>query len=225
MIRSNVAIRTRTPELIDFFYPKYMRLKEYSPFLDCGVIFEGDSKYLQSFRDNNIPYIYVKGTPEFDLTIPENLLNFVYEKWDKKPPKGLTDYFNSFDKVNDELEDLAKQIWVTGKCSHEETSETRMNNLYTSFARGSTYDLIKEYIELSNDVDPEKLFYSIQWFLKQSNNPNNIKSVYIKKNAVAFKESRGMNIEPALLAYLYSSADNMELKLLNLFDKITEIKR
>lgn len=225
MIRSNVAIRTKTPELVDFFYPKYMRLKEYSPFLDCGVIFEGDSKYLQSFRDNNIPYIYVKGTPEFDLTIPENLLNFVYEKWDKKPPKGLTDYFNSFDNVNDELEELAKQVWVTGKCSHEDVSETRMNNLYTSLARGSTYDLIKEYIELSNDVDPDKLFYSIQWFLKQSNNPNNIKSVYIKNSANAFKESRGKNIEPALLAYLYSPAENSELKLLNLFDKITEIKR
>lgn len=224
MIRSNVSIRTRSPELIDFFYPKYMRLKEFSPFLDCGVIFEGDSKYLQSFRDNNIPYIYVKGTPEFDLTIPENLLNFVYDKWEKKPPKGISDYFNSFDKVTDELEELSKQIWVTGKCSIEETSDVKMNNLFSSFARGSTYDIISEYIKLSNDMDSERLFYSIQWFLKQSNNPKDIRSTYIKNSAIAFKESRGRNIEPALLAYLYSPADNGELKLLNLFDKITEIK-
>ena len=75
MIRNNIALRTRSKELVEFFYPTYTVLHEYTPFVTGGVIYDGDSSYLQQFRDNNVKYIYIKGTPEFDLTIPENLLN------------------------------------------------------------------------------------------------------------------------------------------------------
>ena len=146
MIRTNVAIRTKSSDLIDFLYPNFTRISEFSPFVDGGVIFDGDSKYLQMFRDANIPYIYVKGTPEFDLTIPETLLTFVFDKWDKKPSNALMDYFKSFTSVNSTLEDIAKQIWVTGKYSLIDEDEKRMDKLYSMFARGSSYDLMKEFL-------------------------------------------------------------------------------
>lgn len=225
MIRTNVAIRTKSSELVEFLYPNFVRLSEFSPFVDGGVIFDGDSKYLQMFRDSNIPYIYIKGSPEFDLTIPENLLTFVFDKWDKKPSNALMDYFTSHTSVNEELENIAKQVWVTGKYSLLDEDEKRMDKLYSMFARGSSYDLIKEFLSLSSDISLERLFNSIQWFLKNTKDTNAIKSVKLKSNIEAFKGSRGKNIQKALMDYLYSPSDNIELKLLKLFDTITVIDR
>ena len=227
MIRSNIAVRASKPELIEFFYPNYIKLSEYSPFVEGGVIYDGESKYLQSFRDANIPYIYIKGTPEYDLTVPENLLNFVFDKWDKKPTKALVDLFKSKDSVTDEMIDIAKQVWVTGKYSVEDDVEERMNNLQKSLARGSTYDIIKEYVNLSSSIGNEKLFYLIQIFIKQSQHPESInsKKVWVKNNAEAFMSSRGKNIDNALNKYLYSPAENNEIKLLKLFDELTSIRR
>lgn len=225
MIRSNISIRSNNIGFIEFLYPNYTLTKEYSPFIEGGVIFDGDSKYLPMFRDAGIPYIYVKGTPEYDLTIPETLLNFVYEKWDKKPPQRLIDYFNSYDKVNDELIGIAKDIWVRGKYTLEDNIDVRIENLYGLFARGATYDLMKEYLTLSGDMNVERLFYSIQRMLKLANNVNSIKSARTKNNIKAFVESRGVRIEPALMGYLYSPADNVELKMLKLLEVISVINR
>lgn len=225
MIRTNVAIRTLSPELVEFFYPNYVKTSEFSPFMTTGVIFDGDSKYLQDFRDNNIPYIYVKGSPEFDLTIPENLLNFVFDKWNKKPTKSLVMYFTKYDSVNIELENIAKQIWVTGKYTINEDISERMNNLYASFARGSTYDIIVEYTKLSQVLDSEGLFHNIKSFIKKSQSIDSIKNARHKLNAEAFRDSRGGNIQSALMSYLYSPTENDEIKMLKLFDELTNIRR
>lgn len=228
MIR-NVSIRTKSPEMIDFFYPNYTRLKEYSPFVEGGVIFEGDSSYLQRFRDAGIPYIYVKGTPEYDLTIATNLLDFVYSKWEKKPPKRVSDYIGSLDyeknKIDiQEIDDLCKQIWVTGKCNIEDSAEERLSNLYKSLARTNSYDLMKEYLTLSDNLDADKVFYSIQSFLKLTNNTKSIQSAYKKKQVEDFVGARGNNIQDALMQYLYSPADSEEIKMLKLLDALTVIK-
>ena len=225
MIRNNIALRTRSKELVEFFYPTYTVLHEYTPFITGGVIYDGDSSYLQQFRDNNVKYIYIKGTPEFDLTIPENLLNFVYDKWEKKPPKYLVEYFTSFDKVTDELEDMSKQIWVSGKVSVEEQVEERLEGLYSLLARGSTYEIMKEYLSVSEQVNSDKLFYSIKRFLKMSLEPQNIKNAKTKLTVKNFTEIRGRNVQEALMQYLYSPADDVNIKLLKLFDVITKINR
>lgn len=221
MVRSNIAIRAINTEFIEFLYPNYTLTKEYSPFIEGGVIFEGDSKYLQMFRDAGIPYIYIKGTPEYDLTIPETLLNFVFEKWNKKPSEALLSYFNNFDKVNDELIGIAKEIWVRGKYTLYGESEVRMNNLYGLFARGSTYEMMQTFLNLSGDMDIERLFYSIQRFLKMSNNPSSIRNARTKLNVESFLQARGGSIEPALMGYLYSPIDNVELKMLKLLEVIS----
>ena len=225
----NVSIRTRSPEMIDFFYPNYTRLKEFSPFVDGGVIFEGDSKYLQRFRDANIPYIYVKGTPEYDLTIATNLIDFVYSKWDKKPPKKVVEYVECLDYEKSkldiqEIDDMCKQIWVTGKCSIEESTEERMSGLQKMLARASSYELMKEFLTLSDRLDSEKVFYSIQSFLKSTNSISTIKNAYRKKQVEDFVSARGKNIESALMQYLYSPANSDEIKLLKLLDALTVIK-
>lgn len=225
MLINNVSIRTKSPELVEFFYPNYFKTSSYSPFIEGGVIFDGDSKYLQSFRDSGIPYIYTKGTPEYDLTIPENLLNFVYKKWDKNPPSYMLDYFNSFDKVNDELEEQAKLIWVNGKSYIQDNEENEMNMLYSVIARSPLFDIISKFLEISSNTNTDKLFYRIQRFLKMTNDVNNIKSVKTRKNVESFIGGRGKeNIENALMSYLYSPADNIELKLIKLFDALTVSK-
>lgn len=223
----NVAIRTKTPEMIEFFYPNFTRISTYSPFIEGGVIFDGDASYLQKFRDAGIPYIYVKGTPEYDLTIVENLLDFVYQKWDKKPPKRILDYVSELDyggKDTEEINNMCKQIWVTGKCSIEEESEERLQNLYKSLSRLGSYDLMKDYLELSESINSEKLFYSIQSFLKKTKDPSSVKSAWTQKNLNAFNEARGGNVQNALIQYLYSPSDRIEIKMLKLLDALTVIK-
>lgn len=225
MVRSNVAIRAVNTEFIEFLYPNYTRIKEYSPFIEGGVIFDGDSKYLQMFRDAGIPYIYIKGTPEYDLTIPETLLNFVYEKWDKKPPQKLIDYFKEHEKVTDELTDIAKEVWVRGKYTMDENDEKRLYGLYQMFAGGrvgATYNIMNEYLSLSESMNIESLFYSIQRFLKYSNNINSVRNARVKNYVKAFVESRGGSIKPALMGYLYSPIDNVELKMLKLLEVISK---
>lgn len=224
MIRNNIAIRTRSKELVEFFYPNYTVLHEYSPFISGGVIFDGDSKYLQMFRDAGVKYIYIKGTPEFDLTIPSVLLNFVYDKWDKKPTKYLEEYFSSFDKVTDELEDICKQIWVSGKAVHEEQVEERISGLYSMLARTATYEIMKEYLLISEQVNSDKMFYSIKRFLKMSLEQENIKNVRTKQHVHDFVQIRGKNVQKALMQYLYSPADNVNIKLLKLVETLTNIE-
>ena len=85
----------------------------------------------------------------------------------------------------------------------------------TNFANGRYVD----------DINSDKLFYSIQRFLKQSNDISSISNPKRKLQIQQFNEARGGNVESALLSFLYSPADNNELKLMKLFDRITEIKR
>lgn len=224
MIRNNIALRTKTPGFVEFLYPNYVKLNEFSPFIEGGVIFTGDSKYLQSFRDYNIPYIYVKGTPEYDLTIPVNLFEFVYAKWDKTPPKKVADYIRKFDEVNVELEDLAKLVWVTGKCTIEDDDEVRMSNLYSLLGSGSMFAIMEEFLKLSGSINTNKLFYSVQWFLTKSLNVSSVRNPNLQNNIKRFLEARGKNVRGALLAYLYSPADNVELKMIKLFELLTANK-
>lgn len=227
MIPVNVSVRVTHPELIDFFYPNFTRVSEYSPFYEGGVIFSGDSKYLQKFRDNGTSYIYVKGTPEYDLTIPENLLNFVFDKWDKKPTKYLEEIFQSCDDVDDKLINIAKSVWVTGKYVEEVEESERINNLYGQLVRGDTYRLLNSFLAASEKIDCEKLFYSIQSFIKKSKDPSSAKSVKMKTLLSQFSGvgGRGVNIKRALDSYLYSPADNNELKMLRLLEEITKSER
>lgn len=221
---TNVAIRTKSPELVDFFYPNFVRTNVYSPFLK-GVIFEGDSKYLQSFRYAKIPYIYVKGTPEYDLTIPENLLNFVYKKWSKEPPKYLLDKFKSNDKVTDELEDIAKLIWIQGKYKDEEDIDTRLEKLYFLLPRGSSWEILCELLEVSESINTEKLVRAVQRYLKDSIDPSKVKITrknYYQGSLVSFS-SRRKNIEPAVMRYLYSQVENNMLKLMILLDELSRL--
>lgn len=222
MIKYNISIRTKSPELVEFLYPNYMKLSSFSPFVEGGVIFSGDSKYLQSFRDYNIPYIYVKGTPEYDLTIPNNLFEFVYSKWDKSVPQKVLDYIKGIDTVTSELEELAKLVWVTGKCSIETNEETRMYKLYSLLSGGSVYKIIEEFLTLAGDVDAEKLFYRVQYFLKASTNPSSVSNAKVQAMITKFTEARKKNVEEALMGYLYSPADSVELKMLKLFEIITK---
>lgn len=222
MVKSNVAIRAVNTEFIEFLYPNYTLTKEYSPFIEGGVIFDGDSKYLQMFRDAGIPYIYIRGTPEFDLTIPETLLNFVYDKWDKKPPQKLTEYFKGYEKVNEELTNIAKEVWVRGKYTIEESNDVRIVNLYGMFARGSTYNMMQTFLQMSDGLDVEKLFYSIQRFLRFCNNPNSVRNARTKTDVLSFLQARRGSIKPALMGYLYSPIDNVELKMLKLLEVISK---
>lgn len=225
----NVSIRTKTPEMIEFFYPNFIRMSTYSPFVDGGVIFDGDASFLQKFRDAGIPYIYTKGTPEYDLTIVENLLDFVYQKWNKKPPKRVLEYVSTLKydgRDTDEINNMCKQVWVTGTCDSEGNDEKRFENLYKQITRGNSYDLMSEYLHLSSDIDSEKAFYTIQNFLKNTKDPDSVKSVWMRKLITDFKSSPRYrdNVSPALMQYLYSPADSIELKMLKFLDTITVAK-
>lgn len=225
MILNNIAIRTKSPELVEFFYPNYFKTSDYSPFIENGVIFSGDSKYLQSFRDAGIPYIYTKGTPEYDLTIPENLANFVYAKWDKKPTAKVLEIFKSKDKVTTEMEEIAKQVWVTGRCVLDDEILERLKGLYSLLARGSSYDIIDKFLGISSDMDTDALFYQIQGFLKSCNDVEGIRSISTQRNVKSFVATRGVNIDDSLMNYLYSPADNIEVKLIKLLVTLTVAKR
>lgn len=226
MIKTNIAIRTTSPDLVDFFYPNFRRTSEFSPFLSGGVIFDGDSKYLQSFRDNKIPYIYVKGTPEYDLTIPENLLKFVFDKWDKVPTKALEEKFKEYDKTNKELENIAKIVWVTGKyTNYNEDLEKGLEHLYSLLVRGNKYEVTKKILELSELYDKEIIFNKIKRFLKDQNNASSIKNYRIQNIAKAFNETNSKYMHEALMDYLYSPADSIDIKLIRLFATLITVKR
>jgi hypothetical protein len=224
---TNVSIRTNKPELIEFFYPNYTKTNQYSPFISGGVIFDGDAKYLQMFRDNSIPYIYVKGTPEYDLTIPSNLLQFVFDKWDKKPTNALSEYFNTLDyKRNaDEIDTICKQIWVTGKYTLDVEKEETISKFYDMLSTRGTTELLQNYLELSDNINQERMFYKVQSFLDKLGDIDEVKSPYLKLKLKSFKLSRGQNVQKALMNYLYSNIDNSELKMLNLLDNLTNINR
>lgn len=226
MIPINVAIRVKNIEILEFFYPNYRVTDTYSPFIEGGVIFTGNSKFLPMFRDNNIPYIYAAGTPEYDLTIPVNLLNFVLSRWDKKPTKKLLDYFDSLDfKHNaDEIYDVCKQLWVTGKCLLD-VDDSKQMNLYHALAYDNPIDMIKNYLNLSSDIGNERTFSRVLSFLDKSKDSSNVHNIYVKKCLDRFKEDRYANVKNALLAYLYSPTDNNEIKTFKLLENLTTVIR
>ena len=54
-----------------------------------------------------------------------------------------------------------------------------------------------------------------------SNNPSSIRNARTKLNVESFLQARGGSIEPALMGYLYSPIDNVELKMLKLLEVIS----
>lgn len=223
MVPSNVSIRARSVEIIEFLYPDYQLVHQYSPLIEGGVIYDGDAKYLQMFRDNNIPYIYVKGTPEYDLTVPERFLEFVYMKWDKQPPKYMVEYLDTLDykKRPEEVELILKQIWITGKSSITESE--KVGGFYEALAKKSPIDIMSMYLEMSDKVNNRRLFYQIQSFLKATTNPEGVSKTWLRRYVDVFNHGqRNKLLEHALFEYLYTNAENEELKMIKLLIALSE---
>lgn len=222
MIPSNVSIRARSIGLVEFMYPNYQVVHQFSPLIEGGVIFDGDPKYLQMFRDNNIPYIYVKGSPEYDLTVVDNFISFVYSKWNKNPPKYVVDYLLNLDKNGryNEIELILKQVWVTGKC--EIIDDSKMISFFSSLADSGALTIIRQYLELTKDYDCDNLFNQIQSYLKMTTKPDTVTNAWLRRLVDKFNHGeRYRFLKPALYNYLYTNASNNDIKMMKLLSALS----
>ena len=230
---TNVSIRVKNQGLLDFFYPDYKRLHEFSMFAEGGVIYDGDSKYLQKFRDNGVNYIYIVGTPEYDLTVAENLIRFVYSKWGKEPTKKVLEYISELDYNRESdavlIEDIAKTVWVAGRTFFDLENDVYLKDFLYAFPKASLLNSITKYLKAAENSS----YYinatgGIIRFLHNLGRKDIIDDPKInpmyRSSLKNFMDSRSRNVRNALYKFLYSEVESEELKIVMLISDIIKSK-
>lgn len=214
----NKVVKTPSIELLEYFYPNLYRTDEYQPIDGC--LYTGPAQNIREFRKNGYSFIATNGMPEYDLTNKEQLLRFVYDKFNKEPPKYLLELLDLYD--NEDFYRYCKETWITGKWPEKfDDTDISTFNLYQSLNRG-TVEMYDTLFKLLNNMKAPVVMSQMLTFLgrvktleEQNASP---KYMQIMRQ---FRDSCGRNITPSIQKYIRSKIQNNELNLVLFLNDLT----
>ena len=119
--------------LVQFFYPEF-EIKHYVNFLDREnkIIYIGKPlSNLREYLENNTKeFICLVGVAELDLSNSKSLINYVFNKVNRKLEPHVELYLNSLDKL--ELEYFLKCLYITKQFPYPINKSISMLSLYKS---------------------------------------------------------------------------------------------
>lgn len=216
---TNKCVKSPSLGLLCFFFPEYSVQDEFMLYGPEKVIYKGPAQFIRKYRDAGITYIALNGVPEYDLTNRGKLLEFVYSKFDREPPKYLDEMKDMYDEES--FIDCCKQVWVTGQWPYKMGEDMiSIFDLYSSLV-GGTSKAIETLMLLLKSTRTDIVESSLLTFLmrvksldEQSVSPNYMRILR------TFNNSYYRNIKPAVSKLISTNIDNEELKL---FEFVTNL--
>lgn len=203
---------------LKFFYPNFKIISSVEYFSNYeGIIYIVDSKnmaYANNIKDMGIPYILVSNSCEYDLSNRDILLEFVFSHHNKSVPKYVLEMKDALD--NRTFYSLVKNYWVTGSWSLKEyDSVSAFIEFINSFSGHRRVQFIKDLLGLIDICSVNKLEQMFLSFLQKVQNNDAVLTGSYGKAVLAFRKSRHMSIEDAVLKNITSPIDNQYLRLYN----------
>lgn len=217
------VVKAEDVGLIQFLYPHHVLRSEISR-TDVGkdVIFTGlITPGIMAMAKASIGQVIVtKGKPEVDLTSPETILDFVYQRWSKPVPKYVQDQLSSYSP--EEIVEMAKVVWVSGKWPGEETPDLIIYSLFASMMN-SINDVLKTYFDLERLYAFQVIESSFLTFLNRSKDyaEQNVSPTYSRLLRI-FNSQYGQNVKPAIQTYVSKHTMDPKARFLDL---LLNIKR
>lgn len=192
--------------LVQFFYPDF-EVKSYVNFLDKEnkVIYIGKPlNNLREYLENNTKeFICLVGMPELDLSTPKPLINYVFNKVNRKLEPHVELYLTNLDKI--ELEYFLKCLFITGQFPYQINKSISMLSLYKSLTK-SINDIISTLYKLLDIYSFNIIESSFLTFLEKVKNIENVNvSPYYLK---ILKDAR-MTIRDRLKPAVYQYSKSM----------------
>lgn len=188
--------------LVQFFYPDF-EVKSYVNFLDKEnkVIYIGKPlNNLREYLENNTKeFICLVGVAELDLSTPKPLINYVFNKINRKLEPHVELYLTNLDRI--ELEFFLKCLFITGQFPYQINKSLSMLSLYKSLTK-SINDIISTLYKLLDIYSFNIVESSFLTFLEKVKDIENISvsSYYLKilKDAQLVIRDR---LKPAVFQY------------------------
>ena len=201
--------------LVQFFYPDF-EVKSYVNFLDKEnkVIYIGKSlNNLREYLENNTKeFICLVGVAELDLSTPKPLINYVFNKINRKLEPHVELYLTNLDKI--ELEFFLKCLFITGRFPYQINKSISMLSLYKSLAKPIN-EIVSTFYKLLDIYSFSIIESSFLTFLEKIRNIENVNvsPYYLKilKDAQMVIRDR---LKPSV--YRYSKSSHAEVDFIRL---------
>lgn len=212
------TVSIKDPSLLQFFYPEF-EIKDKLSFLDSDkkVIYVGKIRpNLKSYlQQNTKEFINTVGKVDVDLTIPSNLVDFVYSRHGKTPPNTVKESLDLLDE--EEILYCCKIVWVSGRWPYAAgDSDLTIYNLFQA-TTGSTKELLQTYFKLISQIPFYIVESSFMTFLMRAKTVEDqeVSPVY-KRLLKSFYTKSGNKISKAVFQYMQKDKLRDELRFLEL---------
>lgn len=208
-------------ELVCFFYPEFKVLEDVT-FLNSedSVIYVGKFRHNLTgyLKANTKQYISLVGRPEVDYTSRENLVKFVYAKWNRQPPQKLMDML--FEQSDEDFYTCCKKYWVCGHWPYDIDDSATLYTLFSSMNE-SVKDNLFMLFKMIDKYGAKVVESSILTFLARAIDVDAQEvSAQYKKVLKTFYQRSGNKIRPAVAQYAYKKLTTES----NLVDLILSVR-
>ncbi len=194
------TVKIVNKDLLLNFYPDY-QLKEVLFFDNSSrVIYCGKSRknLLDYLGNNTLSFINTVGPYDYDLDDRDNLIEFVFDKHNKKPKESTVDLLRNM--IDDDFYYNIKLLWFTGRLVDIEDAEYTIYDLYKNLTK-SKHDLLRVYFGLLKFTNPKVIEASLLTFFEKSFNQDIEVSPGYRKLLNSFKDRRGSKLKALLNRY------------------------
>jgi hypothetical protein len=220
------SVRVNDIGLLQFMFPDFMVTDKPLLFTDRPIIFTGETKYINQIKELGVPFIIVNKLAEINLTDRLTLLEVIFSKYNKTPPKYLVaseDGKPLYERIEEpDFIDAVKMYWVTGKWNIKELDDIGKFVLLIDSFKTNTLEVTRTYLNMLQEVSSEYVETCLLSFISKLVNPGGSMSNWYKRRIKEFSAAKIQLLPQAMNNYINSPVENNELKIFNLIYDINK---
>ena len=215
------SVRVNDIGLLQFMFPDFIVTDKPLLFTDRPIIFTGETKYINQIKELGVPFIIANKLAEINLTDRLTLLEVIFSKYNKTPPKYLVLSNDGNKPLYERIEEpdfieAVKMYWVTGKWPIKELDDMGKFILLIDSFKTNTLEITRTYLKMLEEVNSEYVETCLLKFISKLVNPGGSMSNWYKRRIKEFSAAKLQLLPAAMENYLYTSVENNELKVFNL---------
>lgn len=206
------TVNISNKSLLEVFYPNFLVKDKLFFDNDNSIIYIGKpQKNLMGFLENNTKeFINTIGVCDVDFDIKENLIKFVYDKFNKIPKEKVIEILSNFPNID--FYNFIKSYWVSGISYIDDESNVSIYDLFIAMSN-SKAESLKVINKLLEIYPIGVLQNSVETFLEKVISFPEVSGNYRYFNLLKkFKENNINKLKKILYDY-YVMKDSKEFKL------------